>query len=334
MRIAQPFALAFVLFLQAGCQQQPAEIPMSLKVAAQESAWDTPGGEGVQIDTPNYRIFSTSSNRRFRTLLPGFMEASYRNYLQLTNLPNRPLGEPLPMYMMGSREEWAALTKAVVKHNAELYLGIENGGYCYKNVCVFWQMPGLGTLQIAAHEGMHQFLHHRMADQLPMWLEEGLCTQAEGYNIQGESVSFGQRFNFSRMGDLERTITNSAWVPSNKLLPMDAGDALGGAVGGTGYYGQLWAMVQFIRSDPVYRRGLERMIADAEAGLFHEALDLPPAALAELRLRGRIYNQTVSEKLFRHYITDDLATFEKRYRAFALKLTGLDGAEINRGWLR
>jgi hypothetical protein len=109
-----------------------------------------------------------------------------------------------------------------------------------------------------------------------------------------------------------------------KLLPMDAGDALGAYVEKTvGYYGQLWALVQFLRSDPSYAPGLLRFIADAEAGRLHEALGMSKEALARLRFNGRAYNQTVSEKLFCHYVTDDLPAFEKRYKAFCLKTAGL-----------
>ena len=91
-----------------------------------------------------------------------------------------------------------------------------------------------------------------------------------------------------------------------------------------GYYGQLWALVQFLRSREDYRAGLSRLIADAEAGRLHVAMKVPAPALAQLRRRGRAYNRTVSEPFFRYYITDDLDTFEREFRAFAEKLVSLD----------
>ena len=105
---------------------------------------------------------------------------------------------------------------------------------------------------------------------------------------------------------------------------MDGGDvARDFTERAVGYYGQLWALAMFIRSDPEYRSGMARLLADAEAGRLHEALKVPPQALTELQLRGRIYNRTISEPLFRHYICEDLDAFERQYVAFAKQLAGL-----------
>ncbi|HUT61181.1 MAG TPA: hypothetical protein VNA25_25310 [Phycisphaerae bacterium] len=323
-RLYLPLVL-FAAWCVLGCEKLPQRADEPLAAPVQSSPWDNPRGRGSQLQTANYRIFTTANNHRLASILPGFMEASRRNYLRILNLPERPAGKLMPMYVLGTREEWAALTRSVLGEQAEKFLMIESGGYCYKEVCVLWEMGGLGTLLVAAHEGMHQFIHHRLSDQLPMWLEEGLCTQAEGYEIEGRRVSFSPKLNLSRNVDLEQTIARRFWIPIDRLLPMDAGDAVGGYTERTvGYYGQLWALVQFIRSDPSYSAGLDRLLADAEAGRLNEALGVPRGALKELRLRGRAYNQTVSEPLFKHYICDDLKTFEKRFKHFAARLAKLE----------
>ena len=309
----------------AGCGEKPVLETVSLEASIQEKSWENPYGGGKELRTANYRIFTNASSREITMLLPGFMEASRRNYLRLTNLPDRPTKEPMPIYMLGTREEWAALTRVVVGEQAESYLKIENGGYCYQNVCVFWQMGGLGTFMVAAHEGMHQFLHHRLKDQLPMWLEEGICTVAEGYDIDDTTVTFTPDRNVARFADLQKAFVHGFWIPLDRLLPMDAGDAIGPyAERVTGYYGQLWALTQFIRSDPVYRQGFQRLLAVAEAGRLNDALNLPPHAMQELRLRGKIYNQTISQQVFRSYISNDLSGFEKQYKRFAMKLAQLE----------
>jgi hypothetical protein len=230
----------------------------------------------------------------------------------------------MPIYLLGTREEWASLTKVLLGPAADKFLQIQNGGYCHEGVCVFWQLRGLAMLQVAAHEGLHQFLHQRLADQLPMWLEEGLCTQAEAHELQGGRVAFDPGRNLSRRGDLEGAIMRGFWVPLAELLPMDAGDAVGSSEQkAVGYYGQLWGLVRFLRSEAVYSAGLDRLLADAEAGRLHTALGVPAAALAELRARGRDYNKAVSLQLFRHYITGDLPAFEKRYKDFCYRLVGM-----------
>jgi hypothetical protein len=326
MRTTTALTALAAIWLQAGCTQAPwTTVPSDvLETSVRRLPWDSPGNRGMELQTKNYAIYTTCQGGEIVGIMPGFMEASHRNYLRLLGLGDRPLNDLLPVYLLATRDEWASLTKALLGPNSGPYLQIQSGGYCYENVCVFWQLGGLSTLSVAGHEGFHQYMHHRLADQLPMWLEEGLCTQAEGLEIDGPTVRFDPRLNISRRGDLEGALVRSYWVPLEKLLPMDAGDALGPYAEKTvGYYGQLWALVQFLRWDPQYAAGLNRFLADAEAGRLHMALDTSKDALDQLRRNGRAYNQGVSEKLFRYYITDDLPAFEKRYKAFCLKLTGL-----------
>ena len=184
-------------------------------------------------------------------------------------------------------------------------------------------------MSVASHEGLHQLFAHRLADRLPMWLEEGLCTTAEGYAILGETVRFTPNRNVKRFNHLRNAIIQDYWIELPKLLPMDAGDAVAGQFveKAVGYYGQLWALVQFIRSRPDYNAGMKRMFADAVAGRLHEAMGVPRPAFEQLRLRGRIYNRSVAEPFFRYYIDDDLEGFEIEYKAFARRLTQLAFSE-------
>jgi hypothetical protein len=309
----------------AGCGPEMAATPTEcLDCQVRQLSWDGPKSRGYQLQTSKYAIYTTAQGGEVASVLPAFMEASYRNYLRLLGLSDRPLGALLPVYLLSTREEWVSLTKTLLKAHADKYLQIQSGGYCYEGVCVFWVLGGQSTLSVAGHEGFHQFMHHRLTDQLPMWLEEGLCTQAEAYELQGQKVAFDPPANLCRRCDLQAALMRNYWISMDHLLPMDAGDAMGAYVEKTvGYYGQLWALVRFIRSDPVYSKGLDRLIADAEAGRLHEAIGVPTKALAELRLRGRTYNQTISEPIFRHYISDDLSAFEKQYKEYCLKVTEL-----------
>jgi hypothetical protein len=291
--------------------------------AVQREPWRSPYSTGYALTSEHYRIFSTARSYALRAYLPGFMEASYRNYLALTGLPGQP-GEPMPIYMLGSRQEWAALTRTVLGESSDA-LNVEAGGYCHKGICVFWDMGGTGTFSVAAHEGLHQFLYHRLKDRLPMWLEEGLCTMAEGHRIEGDSVLFTPEDNPTRFGGLRAAIVNDRWIRLEKLLSMDAVDAVqGGTERALGYYGQLWALAQFIRSNALYRVGMERMLADAVAGRFCVPMNVPAPALSQLRGDLRAYNRTVSEPLFRHYISSDLSGFERQYASFARKLAKLE----------
>ena len=182
----------------------------------------------------------------------------------------------------------------------------------------------MATLSVAGHEGCHQFLAMRMRHRLPMWLEEGLCVNAEGYSIHDGQVTFTPARNPSRFNDLRAAIVQGRWIPLKTLLPMDSGDAIGGpAEKAVGYYGQLWALVLFIRSQPQYRAGLAQLLDDAEAGRIDRALKAPPQAFGKLARRGRRYNRRLSVPIFRHYISKDIDGFEREYLSFAKKLAGL-----------
>jgi len=327
-----PVAVALAVFAAAvlagaGCDDEAAGPMWSMHISPRRQPWDTPRADGVLLRTRHYRIYSTADNRMLVTYLPGFMEASRQNYLRITGLPPEPTPEGLPIYLMGSRDEWAALTREVVgPQRADAYLQISAGGYCYKKTCFFWDIGGLGTFAVAAHEGLHQYLKYRLDDQLPMWLEEGLCVTAEGYEIDGDRVRFTPGRNVHRWSNLRNAIVQGYWIPTDKLLAMDAGHAVGTgeADRAVGYYGQLWALVRFLRSEEPYRRGLQRLLADAEAGRLHAALGVSRQDLARLRRHGRRYNKAISTRVFRRYITDDLDAFERAYRAFARRLVDLE----------
>ena len=309
----------------AGCGPAGGTSAMTMVTKVERAEWRTPYATGERITTGHYRIFTTARNRLVRKYLPGFMEAAYRNYLRITAMADRPTGQQMPVYMLGTRGEWAGLTRKVIQGPvAEKYLAIQAGGYCYNGVCVFWDIRPLATLSVASHEGLHQFFHHRLKHRLPTSLEEGFCVTAEGFEIVGDAVRFTPRNNPARYNDLRRALTSGHWIGLRKLLPMDAGDVVTGSTGeAVSFYGQLWALVAFIRSRPDYRAGMQQMLTDAQAGTFHQALGIPRDVFEALLQRGKLYNRAVAEKLFRHYICDDLEAFEREFRAFASRFAGL-----------
>lgn len=304
-----------------GCDQSSfstnGQVQANLNLQAKRTVWSSPTSSGWQIDTPHYRIYTTCQNEVLLAALPGFMEAAYQNYLQLTGLKDQPL-DPLVMYILGTRKEWETLTISRFGEHAAV-LSIEAGGYCTDRVCVLYDIGGLGTLATASHEGMHQFLANRLKQSLPMWLEEGICSLCEGYQIYRDRVTFTPNENPQRYSALRRVLMRDLWLPMPKLLPMDAGDAVIRPIDeAVGYYGQLWALSLMLRTDKNYRDGLERLMRDAQMG----KLDIGPegARLAATGQRGRAYNRAIGEPVFRHYINPDPAAFDVQYKAFAKKL--------------
>jgi len=316
-----------VLAVAAGCAGpgQADQVATPLRIQFRSSSWDAGEGIGRELTSTHYRIYTTATRPEIVDYLPGFMEAAHRNYLAITGLEANPPGEPMSVYMMGTRQEWAGLTRSIVGGQWEIYASISAGGFCYKGVCVFWDIGGLASLSVASHEGLHQFLSHRVKENLPLWMEEGLATLAEGYDVDGATVRFTPERNISRFTDLRKALVNDWWIPLEKLLQMDGGDAvqLGAPERAVGYYGQLWALAQFLRTDPQFAPGRRRLIADAEAGRLAESLSRTDGSLARQLGGTRSYNRQVALPLFKRYISDDLKGFETRYKAFAMKLARL-----------
>jgi len=315
---------AILLALSAlGCEKPEGLSATPLNIAFTSRSWDGGDSYGRELASEHYRIFTTSRSPEILNYLPGFMEAAHENYLAVTGLAPRPHRRAMPVYMMASRQEWAALTRSIVGGQWKTYSSIQAGGYCFRGVCVFWDLGGVAALSVASHEGLHQFLHHRLQDRLPLWLEEGLATLAEGYQIDGQTVRFTPKRNPSRFSDLRKALIHDWWIPLAELLPMDGGDAVklwppGRTVG---YYGQVWALGHFLRSDAACAAARARLLADAEAGQL--ARQLPAETTQRLPRAGRAYNRAISVPLFRHYFARDLETFDRRYKAYARKLAKL-----------
>ncbi len=315
--------LALVLLTLSGCAPSPPPEPLgtSMIVPQRVEPW---GARGRQIHTDRYEIFTTLPSQNLTTLLPGFLEAAHENYLQLTGLPSAPPADPWTVYLFANRQEWDALTRARIGQSVP----IEAGGYSYDGVCVFWNIGILPTLSVAAHESLHQFFHYRLVDRLPAWAEEGLCATAEGYDLVGTSVVFNPNRNLMRYADLRSTIGNhERWRDLESLLTLHSMEAAAGAKTShqaVGYYGQLWALLHYIRNTPRYRAGLHRLVRDAATGRLADVLLLEHDEHERLLANPLEYNRRVSLPLFVHYIDPDLEAFEKAYRAHAIRLAGLE----------
>jgi hypothetical protein len=223
------------------------------------------------------------------------------------------------MYMMASRAEWEALTINRFGQAGPARV-IENGGYTFKGVTVCWAIGRTATFSVASHEGMHQLLFHALRNRLPLWAEEGLTTTAEGFVLDRGTVRFTPDQNLMRLSDLRTTIINGTWIDLPTLLTTNtAAVAKTGEQAKTvGYYGQLYALASFLRHDETYGPRWRAMLQAARDGKFNDVL-----SPGEMRLRGTFYFQVVGKKLFEHYITSDLKTFEADFLRYARALVKL-----------
>ncbi len=304
--------------LLVGCEfgaRPPGPDRAVLTSAATSERWQFGDVEGQKLSTPHYAIYTTSGERDLITRLPEFMESTYAHYCRLSGLPPERDAKPMSIYVLANRQQWAAMTEQITGPAAPTYLKIQNGGYSYNGICVLWDLKSDATFGIAAHEGMHQFLHHRMKDALPAWAEEGVCTLFESCRmVKGRSV-FKPTDNPIRSNDLHRLFGSSAWIPLEKLLGGDAGDFLGEQ--SNAYYSQLWALALYIQSEPRYRAGFETMLRLASQDELHTALGLSSQADAT-----RSLVHVIALPAFERYIDRNMRPFERNYREYCRKVSG------------
>lgn len=319
------------LVTAAGCRNAaaPATAPAvarPLAHPARETPWSFGGVRGRQLTSRHYQVLTTTARRGVGTNIVGFLEAARAYYVDLTGLEAvEPVdGEKLVVYLFQTRPEWAALTERITGQSRETVLKVRAGGYCYRGVCVFWDIGTMATYSVAAHEGLHQFLHHATRHPLPHWAEEGLAVLAEGFRIDGGVVTFEPSENVLRVNTLRNALLGDRWRSAERLTAMTSMQNLDERpFTGGDYYAQLWAMLLLIRSDPAYTAGLHRMCRDAADGTLAETLGISALAYRRLRRDPAAYAAAIGPQAFKHYIDSDPERFERRYVAFARELVHL-----------
>ena len=301
-----------------GCESPIESKATSLNVRQTMTPWTGGPAGGVLIESDHYRVFTTVGPGVLRDGFAGFLEAGLSEYQRLTMLTIRDDCKPMETYLLASRDQWAKLTEATLGPKGPSSV-VEQGAYTYRGVTVCWNIGGLATYAVASHEAMHQFLQHRLVDRLPRWANEGWATTAEGLLVHGGTVRFTPNRNVLRLGDLERALTQGHWMPIRELLSGDTMDrARVGQRQAVSMYGQLYALMHLLRNEPDYRDGLMKLMADAARGTLRTHL-----TAREKRLTGQAYHQATARKLFEIYITDDLDSFEIKYKTYARDLIGL-----------
>jgi hypothetical protein len=320
-----------VAVAMAGCDKPQTLPSRSTAAAVERSSWQTPFGAGTLYSTAHYHIYSTVTRPALMAIAPGFMEAAHDYYSKLTGLDALPHEDAAnqdpraPIYLVATRRQWANLTSQLVKQNLQVYLCIDAGGFCYRDTCVFWDVGGLETLRLAAHEGLHQYFGRHNA-HLPIWLEEGLCVCAEGFDLQGSDVVFEPERNLVRSSTLRSALARHQWIGIEQLVSMDGGDAVqdprpGAAVE---YYAQLWALTLYLQSQPETHAAVGRIIADCAARKVPPPQLTPQDRDAIARdPTGRMPGKILAKHIFRKYVSEDFDAFDKGYQAFATKLAGL-----------
>ncbi len=260
----------------------PAVLSAANVVVSSES-WSYAGKPGRAIQTRNYRFYVTESDPALIGRLPLFMETALSFYrASFAGLPAPP--GKLDTFIMATRGQWETLTKQLMGENAATYLRIQRGGYASGGRGVFYDIGVADTLSIAGHEGWHQYTQRTFAEQLPIWLEEGIATTMEGYRWDGSTPlllpwSNTERFDQLRAAAAKDTLMPLADIfdasPQELLTPASMTDIRAdgtqprrGAEAALTYYAQIWVLVHFLREGEggKYRSALTQLVNDAAQG--------------------------------------------------------------------
>ncbi len=300
--------------LAGGCAPQAGRGP----VQVEQREWTSPvKTAGFQLLTEHYDVRTTVQDALLRDYLPGFMETCRAEYARLI-APVQRHDERLVVYVFGRRPEWAAFTQGFVPAQAETYLHIHSGGYMDQATAtsVLFDIGRDRTLSLLAHEGLHQYLAGHLPEPIPPWLNEGLATQFEDFDLDGDRPIFRSERNLMRKNSLREALSlEHGLADLPQLLAMDAGHAVTRTgQPARGYYAQVWATVLFLKSSPQYREAFARLLRDAGTARLRQNISAYRAATpsAEKLSPGEI--------VFRQYITEDLESFTDEFKIFAGEL--------------
>ncbi len=285
-----------------------------LRSLVESQPWTFNGTHGRLFRTRSYRLYTTENSPYILERLPGFLEASLDRYCtHFGGLPRPRVA--MDTYLFANRGQWKRFTHKLLGRKAELYVRIPRGGYALRGTAVLWQIGPHDTFALAAHEGWHQYAQQTFRDPLPVWIEEGIATNMEGYRFRGRSPIFLTWANTERFDQLRDAEAADRLFPLDELLRNSPQNEMQEADHRElEYYAQVWALVHFLMEGEggKYRPGLVRLLQDAAAGQMRDRLldVFGPRAAVVLVQRDR------NQAIFRAYFNDDLNAASREYARF------------------
>ncbi len=300
----------------AGCG--PTVNVPSFQLAQEE--WAFHDVEGKRLVTDHFDIRTTLKDEQMVDVLPTFLETCRARCVQMVR-PKAESAERLAVYVFNTRAEWEAFTVQFAPDRARLYRNIQSGGFTDQPTAtsVLYSIGRDRTLAVAAHESWHQYAARHLPAPMPAWMNEGLATQMEAFDLYGGAPVFTPRKNYFRRNHLRAALTakDKGLLDLPELLRMHAGDVFGTPGRSTEiYYAQIWSVVLFLMEGPnrTYTRGFRSLLDEAGSDAMRVAVNAYSVATPGTA------GMSTGELVFRKYITDDLAQFAAEYVAFARDL--------------
>lgn len=285
--------------------------------------WTFNGFDGQIVQTKHYSIYTTEKAPVIAQRLPGFIEASMERYRTVLT-PSSPLKAPsgrMETYVMADRSQWQLLTAQQMGPKARDLIKIERGGFAIGGKAYLFDIGAVDTMSITAHEGWHQFTQRTFAEPMPIWLEEGVAAFMEGHKWTPKGWVFSGWMNVERFETLRDAHTRNELMSLEDVL-NSAPDAMVGwnSQGAVLYYGQVWALVHFLREgeNGKYAASFERLIGDAAEGR------LSTFVLTQMgeRAAGSLSARRIGPMILVAYFDRDLSKVSREYAAFVKRLVG------------
>jgi hypothetical protein len=306
------FGLALLL---AGCAaKQP--VPQMI-VEPEVGEWIVDGVAGKVIRTEHFEVFTTIRDDTFLELLPRYLEAAHYRYEGLIP-PRVEKPQRLTTFLYSRRGEWERHVNQHYPRRAAVYRRIQSGAFTEGTTSVaYYTNNRTRTLSVLAHEGFHQYAAAHIAADLPAWLNEGLATYCESFELHKGETTFVPRRNPVRMRSLQEAIAAKSLLPLRDVLRTHAGEVVVATDRRVySYYAQAWALVLFLYDQPEYAVGLQRLLDDLGSPTYR--VGIGGFVAASEPVGGLPINP--AEAAFRKYIADDVELFEAQFDAYLRKL--------------
>jgi hypothetical protein len=309
---------ALSLLPLAGCTQPAKETPVTFV----EEPWTFGSVPGRKFTTDHFDIYSTLTDVELERALPAYLEAAHTQYTALLPAPADTKGGRLQTYVFNTRRQWETYSKQAFPHKYHVYSRITAGGFAEGNQCVTYYIQRMYTLSVLAHEGMHQYFGDHFDVALPAWLNEGLATYCEAFELPRNKPVFTPTHNTFRVNALREALAGKSLLPLQELLSTNAGRVIvqGQSRTTKAYYAEAWALVTFLQhgAEGKYAPGFRKMLDGIVSG------ELPTMAQAA-KIRAPSPGETsFGEAVFRAYISEDLTGFDAEFRDYMLELAGFE----------
>lgn len=301
--------------------------PRQPLAAPTTTQWSYRSYKGLQIHTAHWVIYTATTEPRWVDSLPPFAEAAYQHYQALVPAP--ATSRALALYVFANSLQWEDYGRLMgVPQNEVTVLGQLTGFARKDTAAVYVSSEPAYTFSAIGHVGMLEYLWLHDAGDAPLWVREGLATQAEGFDEQqdesllcpGQTTRiryvFDPKFNARRANQLRVAMQQKRLFNLDDLLSVeDFSKSPNPQISAQTYLAQLWAMMVFLQESKEYRRGFEQMRLDLASGALQQKV--------QGHLTGGKEGMTSGQAAFRVYITQDAGAFQARFTDWSMKYVGM-----------